>query len=66
MWTVTPIKSGKNHPIMRGVGPWTYKDEIFSRFMVIPEDPHRTDLLMGEAPKTNQGKIASKMHYLGL
>lgn len=58
IWTVTPIQSGKKHPIMRGVGPWTYKDEIFSRFMVIPEDPHRTDLLMGEAPKTNQGVIA--------
>lgn len=60
MWTVTPIKSGKKHPIMRGVGPWTYKDEIFSRFMVIPEDPHRTDLLMGGAPKTNQGAIAPR------
>ena len=45
---------------MRGVGPWTYKDEIFSRFMVIPQDPHRTDLLMGEAPKTNMGPIASR------
>ena len=60
MWTVTPIKSGQKHPIMRGVGPWTYKDEIFSRFLVIPQDPHRTDLLMGEAPKTNQGKVAPR------
>jgi hypothetical protein len=59
-WTVTPIQSGKKHPVMRGVGPWTYKDEIFSRFMVIPEDTHRTDLLMGEAPKTNQGKVAPR------
>lgn len=59
VWKVTPIRSGEKHPIMRGVGPWTYKDEIFSRFMVIPEDPHRTDLLMGEAPKTNQGVIPS-------
>ena len=56
-WTVTPIKSGQKHPIMHGVGSWTYKDEIFSRFMVIPQDPYRTDLLMGEAPKTNQGTI---------
>ena len=60
MWTVTPIASGKKHPIMRGVGPWSYKDEIFSRFLVIPQDPHRTDLLMGEAPKTNQGKVAPR------
>lgn len=60
MWTVTPIQSGKKHPIMRGVGAWTYKDEIFSRFMVIPQDPHRTDLLMGEAPKTNQGSASPR------
>ena len=60
MWTVTPIASGKKHPVMRGVGPWTYKDEIFSRFLVVPQDPHRTDLLMGEAPKTNQGKVAPR------
>lgn len=59
-WTVTPIESGKKHPIMRGVGPWTYKDEIFSRFLVIPQDPHRTDLLMGEAPKTNQGSVTPR------
>jgi hypothetical protein len=39
IWKVTPIESGKKHPIMRGVGPWTYKDEIFSRFLVIPQDP---------------------------
>ena len=60
IWTVTPIPSGKKHPIMRGVGAWTYKDEIFSRFMVIQQDAHRTDLLMGEAPKTNQGKVAPR------
>jgi hypothetical protein len=45
---------------MRGVGPWTYKDEIFSRFMVIPQDARRTDLLMGEAAKTNQGKVTPR------
>ena len=45
---------------MRGVGAWTYKDEIFSRFMVIPQDNRRTDLLMGEAPKTNQGPVAPR------
>lgn len=56
-WTITPIQSAKSHPILRGVGPWTVKDEVFSRFMVIPEDPNRTDLLMGEAPKTNQGTV---------
>ena len=28
--------------------------------MVTPQDPKRPDLLMGEAPKTNQGTIASR------
>jgi hypothetical protein len=60
IWSVTPIKKAKNHPILRGVGPWTYKDEIFSKFMVIPEDSHRTNLLMGEAPKTNQGPVQTR------
>jgi hypothetical protein len=61
MWTVKPIEAAKSHPILRGVGPWTYKDEIFSRFMVNPADPYRTNLLMGEAPKTNQGSIAPRV-----
>lgn len=60
MWKITPIQQAKKHPILRGVGPWTYKDELFSRFMVIPEDPHRTNLLMGEAAKTNQGPVESQ------
>lgn len=58
MWTITPVETGKKHQIMSGVEKWTYKDEVFSRFMVIPQDPYRTDLLMGEAPKTNQGNAA--------
>ncbi len=58
-WKVTPIESGKNHPVMRGVGPWVYQDEIFSRLMVNPGDPYRTDLLMGESPQTNQSEDGS-------
>jgi hypothetical protein len=58
-WIVTPIESGKNHPILRGVGRWIYKDEIFSRLMVNPGDPYRTDLLMGESPETNQSEAGS-------
>ncbi len=46
-WKVTPIKAAEKHPILRGVGPWTYKDEIFSRLLVNPNDPYRTDLLTG-------------------
>ncbi len=56
-WAVTPIESGKKHPIMRGVGPFNYKDEIFSQQLVNPNDAYRTDLLSGVSEKTNQGAV---------
>jgi hypothetical protein len=59
IWIVTPIESAKNHPILRGVGRWIYKDEIFSHLMVNPGDPYRTDLLMGESPETNMSENGS-------
>lgn len=54
-WAVKPIEAAKNHPILRGVGPFNYKDEIFSRMLVNPADPYRTDLLTGTIEKSNQG-----------
>jgi type 1 glutamine amidotransferase len=33
-----------DHPVLRGVKPWSYRDEIFCRFF-LPEDKRRTDLL---------------------
>jgi len=60
-WTITPMAEGKKHPIMQGVGPWTYKDEIFSKLTVTPGDEaHRTNLLMGETPRSNMGAIAPR------
>lgn len=60
-WAVTPIESGKKHPIMKGVGPFNYKDEIFSKMLAIPGDPYRTDLLTGVSEKTNQGPVLEKL-----
>jgi hypothetical protein len=57
-WTVTPIKAAEKHPVLSGVKPWMYKDEVFSNLVVKPGDPYRTDLLSGESPQTNQGVIA--------
>ena len=54
-WSVSPIEASKNHPILRGVGPFNYKDEIFSRMVVNPGDPYRTDLLTGTIQRSNQG-----------
>ena len=35
----------KRHPILRGVKPWTYRDEIFCRFL-LPDDARRTNLVL--------------------
>jgi type 1 glutamine amidotransferase len=35
----------KRHPILRGVKPWTYRDEIFCRFL-LPNDARRTNLIL--------------------
>ncbi len=58
-WKITPIKASAKHPILNGVKPWIYKDEIFSRLVVNPGDPYRIDLLMGESPETNQSEYGS-------
>ena len=58
-WKITPIKASAKHPVLNGVKPWIYKDEIFSRLIVNPNDPYRTDLLMGESPETNQSEYGS-------
>lgn len=56
-WTMTPKNT--EHPILRGVKAWDYKDEVFSRYF-LPDDPRRTDLLIG-TPKTapNGPQVAS-------
>ncbi len=64
-WIVTPIESAKTHPILSGVGRWIYKDEIFSRLVVNPGDPYRTDLLIGESPETNQSEAGSPRGGIG-
>ena len=64
-WIVTPIESAKKHPILSGVGRWIYKDEIFSRLVVNPGDPYRTDLLIGESPETNQSEAGSPKGVIG-
>lgn len=41
-WTMRPIT---RHPVLRGVERWTYRDEVFSRFL-LPDDKRRTDLIL--------------------
>lgn len=44
-WTMTPDPEAKGHPIWNGVKPWSYRDEVFCRFM-LPVDKRRTNLVV--------------------
>jgi type 1 glutamine amidotransferase len=52
-WTMTP--QHPEHPILRGVKPWTYRDEVFCRFFLPDHDARRTDLLLGTPEKNAVG-----------
>lgn len=41
-WTVTPVTPG--HPVLRGITPWTYREEYYLDELM-PPDPRRTPLL---------------------
>ncbi len=49
----------RKHPILRGVKPWTYRDEIFCRFF-LPNDARRTNLLLA-TPKEDKVKIGPQI-----
>ncbi len=49
----------RKHPILRGVKPWTYRDEVFCRFF-LPNDARRTDLLLA-SPKEDKFKIGPQI-----
>lgn len=51
-WTVSPSKV--SHPVLNGVQPWTYRDEMFTRYFLYT-NPRRTDLLQGMPANTNNG-----------
>src|SRR5690348_12916377 len=55
-WSMKPMSK---HPILRGVKPWTYRDEIFCRFF-LPKDARRTDLVMA-SPKEDKMKIGPQV-----
>ena len=52
-WAMQPAAA--EHPILRGITPWTYRDEMFSRFFLPPNDTRRTDLLVGTPQQDRQG-----------
>lgn len=56
-WSIT--KLADTHPILDGIQPWSYRDEIFCRFH-LPNDPRRTDLLLG-SPEADQFRIGPQV-----
>jgi len=51
-WTVSPLPV--RHPILNGVQPWTYRDEMFSRYFLY-HDPRRTELLQAMPATVSNG-----------
>jgi type 1 glutamine amidotransferase len=43
-WAVTPLKV--KHPVLSGVKPWTFREEMYSRYFLFT-NPNRTELLQG-------------------
>jgi len=51
-WTVSPLPV--RHPILNGIQPWTYRDEMFSRYFLY-HDPRRTELLQAMSATASNG-----------
>jgi hypothetical protein len=60
-WQMKPLS---RHPILRGIKPWKYRDEVFCRFL-LPNDRRRTDLLLATptADKFNIGPQVAAFAY---
>jgi type 1 glutamine amidotransferase len=59
-WSMTP--KNPDHPILRGVKPWTYRDEVFCKYW-LPNDPRRTDLLVATPEKSPIGPQVASWAY---
>ena len=51
-WTVAPLPV--KHPILNGIKPWTYRDEMFSRYFLY-NDHRRTPLLQATPATASNG-----------
>lgn len=59
-WTLTP--ANPEHPILNGVKPWMYRDEIFCKYF-LPRDPRRTDLVIATPAGTKLGPQVAGWAY---
>lgn len=51
-WKMEPL--GVKHPVLQGVKPWSFRDEVFSRYFLF-DNPKRTELLQGTPTNANNG-----------
>ena len=51
-WAVAPLPV--RHPVLNGVKPWTYRDEMYSRYFLF-RDPGRTELLQATPARPKNG-----------
>lgn len=56
-WSMT--LENRRHPVLRGVKPWSYRDEVFCRFFM-PNDARRTNLLLA-TPKEDRFKMGPQI-----
>lgn len=56
-WTMT--LENRRHPVLRGVKPWTFRDELFCRYF-LPNDERRTNLLLA-TPKEDKAGIGPQI-----
>jgi type 1 glutamine amidotransferase len=59
-WRMTP--KTPDHPILRGVKEWSYRDEVFSRFF-LPTDLKRIELIVGTPAKSPIGPQLASWAY---
>jgi type 1 glutamine amidotransferase len=51
-WSVKPL--GVRHPVLNGVQPWSYREEMYSRYFLF-HNPKRTELLEAMPAKAENG-----------
>jgi type 1 glutamine amidotransferase len=51
-WKMEPL--AVKHPVLQGIKPWSFRDEVFSRYFLF-DNPKRTELLQGTPSNTNNG-----------
>ena len=59
-WRMTP--QNPQHPILRGVKEWNYRDEVFVRFF-LPPDLKRTELIVGTPARAAIGPQLASWAY---